>query len=134
MKQTVVARFVASFFVIASLLAIPLFFTTSPAEAANCGTHTAIIDCPGVNNNTTDITKSGLWAILLIGINVLTALVGVAALAGIIYGAVLYTTSAGDQGKAEKAIEVFRNVVIGIVTYILMYVGLNFIIPGGVFN
>lgn len=131
MKQTVVVRFMASFIVMAALLAVPLFFT-SPVEAAKCGNvDTALLGCTQPGGG--DITQSGLWGILLIGINILTALVGVAALAGIIYGAILYTTSAGDQAKAEKAIEVFRNVVIGIIAYVLMYVGLNFIIPGGVF-
>lgn len=116
-----------------AVLAVPLIFDSTDAAAANkCGgVDTSIISC---NTSGSGIEGTGLWALLLIGLNVLTGLVGVAAVAGIVYGAIMYTTAGGDQGKVEKAIEIIRNVVIGIVAYALMYVGLNFIIPGGVFG
>lgn len=131
-KQKIISL-ITPVLIVAGIMAVPVLIGADFAMAADCGVPTSIIDCPGVNNNTNDITNSGLWAVLLIGINILTALVGVAALGGFLYGAVLYTTAQGDQGKAQKALEVFRNVAIGIVAYALMYVGLNFIIPGGVF-
>ena len=133
MKKQTVFRIALSVFLALAVFVTPILLT-SQADAAKCGNlETSIIDCgSGVNNK--DNQTSGVWALLLIGINILTALIGIAAVGGIIYGAILYTTSAGESGKVEKAIEVFRNVVIGVVAYALMYVGLNFIIPGGVFN
>jgi hypothetical protein len=130
-KQKIVS-IATSLAVVLGVMALPAIITADLASAATCaGVETSIIpDCP---DNGTTIQDTGLWSLLLIAINVLTALVGVAVLGGIIYGAVLYTTAQGDQGKVEKAIEVIRNVVIGFVAYALMFAGLNFLIPGGVF-
>ena len=66
-------------------------------------------------------------------INILTAGVGVLALAGIVYGAILYTSAGGKPEQIKKATTVFTNVVIGIICFAAMWAFLNFIIPGGVF-
>jgi hypothetical protein len=71
---------------------------------------------------------------LILVINILTAGVGIAAIGGIVYGAVLYTTAGGSQEQVKKAISIITNVVIGIVAYALMWALLNFLIPGGVFK
>lgn len=99
----------------------------------NCGVQTSIINCDNINVNNADTETSAIWAILLQAINILTAGIGVAALAGIVYGSVLYTTAEGSPEKVKKAIEVIRNVVIGVLAYALLYSGLNFLIPGGLF-
>ena len=71
---------------------------------------------------------------LLIGaLNILTAGIGIAAVGGIAYGALLYTTAENKPDQTKKAIGIITNVVIGLVAYALMYVLLNFLIPGGVF-
>jgi hypothetical protein len=67
-------------------------------------------------------------------INILTAGVGVAAVGGVIYGAVLYTTSGGSVDQVKKARGIFMNVIIGLLMYTLMYAFLNYIVPGGMFN
>jgi hypothetical protein len=59
--------------------------------------------------------------------------VGVLALAGIVYGSVLYTSAGGNQEQVKKAMGIFTNVVIGIVAYAGMWTLLNFLVPGGVF-
>lgn len=113
-----------------------LAIVTAPMAAnaiSTCGVDTVIIDCgSGVNNS--DSETSAIWMILLQAINILTAGIGVAALAGIVYGSVLYTTAEGSPEKVKKAIEVIRNVVIGVLAYALLYSGLNFLIPGGLFT
>lgn len=63
---------------------------------------------------------------------ILTAGVLIAAVAGIIFGAVVYMTAGGSADKTKKGVTIIRDVVIGLVVYGLMYVILNFIIPGGV--
>ena len=70
----------------------------------------------------------------MIVLNIMTAGIGILAVGGIVYGGILYA-SAGDKAEqTKKAIGVITNVVIGIAAYGLMYVLLNFLIPGGVFN
>ena len=65
-------------------------------------------------------------------LRIMTAGVGVAAVGGIGYGALLYTTAESKPEQTKKAIGIITNVVIGIIAYALMAVLLNFIIPGGV--
>lgn len=109
-------------------------FMTSPAFAGQCGeVQTSIITC-SANNNSTNVTDNAIWKILLLVLNIMTAGVGILAVAGIVYGSILYT-SAGDRAdQTKKAIGVITNVVIGVIAYALMYLVLNFLIPGGIFS
>lgn len=81
-----------------------------------------------------EVKDTGVWGILLVVINILTAGVGILAVAGIVYGSVLYASAGGSAEQVKKAVTVFTNVIIGIVAYVGMYAFLNFIIPGGLFN
>ena len=80
-----------------------------------------------------NVEDTGLWGVLILAMNILTAGVGVAAIAGIVWGSVLYTTASGKPEQVKKANMVIANTVLGIVMYALMYSFLNFIIPGGMF-
>lgn len=103
------------------------------AETSCCGgVDTSILSCNQTGQGD-EVKDSGLWGILLLVINILTAGVGVLAVAGVVYGAVLYTSAGGSQEQIKKAITIFTNVAIGLVAFAGMWVLLNFIIPGGVF-
>lgn len=109
------------------------FAACDPASESCCGgVKTSIVKCTQDGGGGTEST--GVWGILLLAINILTAGVGVLAIAGIIYGSVLYTSAAGSAEQVKKAIGIITNVVIGIVAYAVMYSFLNFLIPGGLFN
>ncbi len=115
------------------LLLLGITMVAMPVNTyADCGSvKTAIINCSQTGNGK-NIQDTGLWGILLLAINILTAGVGVVALAGIVYGAILYTSAGGNQEQVKKAITVFTNVVIGIIAFAGMWALLNFLIPGGV--
>lgn len=83
---------------------------------------------------TQNLSQNGVWGLLLLAINILTAGVGIAAIGGIVYGSILYTSAGGSPEQVKKAVGIITNVVIGIVAYALMFGLLNFLIPGGVFN
>lgn len=105
-----------------------------PATEKCCGSvQTSIIQCDQTGTGT-DIRNSGIWGILLLVINILTAGVGVAAVAGIIYASILYTSSGGEIDKTKKAMTIISDIVIGVVAYALMYAALNFLVPGGLFT
>lgn len=107
--------------------------TPATVGAASCGgVQTSIISCTETGGDT--VENTGAWGILKVAIKILTGGIGIMAIAGIVYGAILYTTAGGSPEQVKKAIEVFRNVVIGIVAYALMFGFLNFLIPGGVFG
>lgn len=120
----------------ATLLLVPV----SANAAQKCGNvNTSIINCSEGNTDTNgngriDARETGVWGILVLIINILTAGVAVLALAGIVYGAVLYTSAGGNPEQVKKAMGIFRNVVIGVVAFAGMYALLNFLIPGGAFN
>lgn len=93
--------------------------------------------CDGIVT-TSDIcgsgTGDGISLLLLKAINILTALVSIAAVGGLVFGSILYTTAAGDSAKTKKGITVITNVVIGLIAFASMWALLNFMIPGGVFK
>jgi hypothetical protein len=79
------------------------------------------------------LQNNGIWQLLLLVINILTAGVGVLAVGGIVYGAILYTTAEDKADQVKKATDIITNVIIGLVLFALMWAGLNFLVPGGVF-
>ena len=97
------------------------------------GVETAIIKC-NENNQSGDIEDNGVWGLLLITLNIMTAGVGILAVGGIVYASILYTTAEDNSSQTKKAIDIITNVVIGLVAYALMWAGLNFLIPGGIFG
>lgn len=80
-----------------------------------------------------DLEGSAIWQIVLFIIEILTMGVGLLALAGIVYGSVLYSSAGGNPEQVKKARTTIVNVVIGVVAYALMYALLQWIVPGGVF-
>lgn len=110
------------------------FAVVSPALAASsCGdVDTIIISC--TQDGSKGVENSGAWGILITAINILSAGVGILAVAGIVYGAILYTTAGGSQEQLKKAYGIFTNVVIGVLAFALMFALLNFLVPGGLFN
>ena len=94
------------------------------------GAKVAILSCSkGAGTTTKD---NGVWELLKMTLQILTALIGIVAVGGIAYGAALYASSGDKPEQAKQGMEFIRNVVIGLVAYGLMFVVINFIIPGGV--
>lgn len=130
-KQKVIRGLLAAVMAV-TVGAVPL----TPAFAATCGgATTSIISCSqgkgGANSNGSD---TGVWGLLLIVLNIMTAGVGIAAVGGIVYAAILYASSSDSAEQTKKAKDIIRNVAIGIIAYAAMYLALNYIIPGGIFS
>lgn len=99
------------------------------------GVKTAIIDCgSGVNNNSSSVKDNAIWHLLILTLNIMLAGVGVLAVAGVVWAAFLYVTAADSAEQVKKAKGIITNVVIGLVAFGLMWSGLNWLIPGGIFN
>lgn len=129
-----VPRLVMLGLVLAALMSIVVVSGAGAAGNNGCETDTAIISCDNVDVDQDGVENTGVWSILLTVINILTAGIGIAAVGGIIYGAILYTSAGGSQEQTKKAMGVITNVVIGVLAYALMYVALNFLVPGGIFE
>ena len=78
--------------------------------------------------------KDSILTVLVTISNWLAAGVVIAVIGGIIYGAIMYATSAGDAGKAKSATEIIRNAFIALILYFLMWAFLQYIVPGGLFG
>jgi hypothetical protein len=65
-------------------------------------------------------------------IKLLSILVGIVAVIAIIFGAIQVSTSAGDPQKSASGKNHIRNALIGLVAYVLLFVFLQWIIPGGI--
>lgn len=65
-------------------------------------------------------------------LTILSIGVGVVAVGGIAYGALLYTSARDNSGQTQQAITIIRNVVIGLLLYVFMVAILNWLVPGGV--
>lgn len=106
---------------------------STTVHAASCGgTDTVIIACE--DNTQGDEQTSGIWSLLLIAINILTAGVGVLAVGGLVYAGIMYTTAEDNAQQVNKAKSIILNTCIGLVSFGLMYSMLQFLVPGGVFN
>ena len=97
---------------------------------STCGTAHTFFDwgCNGADD------KDSILTVLVTISNWLAAGVVIAVIGGIIYGAIMYATSAGDAAKAKSATEIIRNAFIALVLYFLMWAFLQYIVPGGLFN
>lgn len=81
-----------------------------------------------------NLEESGTWGLLKLVLSIMTAGVGVVAVGAIAYAGFLYATAQDSSEQTKKAKDMIKNVAIGIVAFGLMYVALNFLIPGGVFS
>ena len=73
-----------------------------------------------------------IYKILSLVIKILTGGVGVLATLGIIIAGVIYLTAAGDASRMAKAKKRISEIVIGLITYGMMFTVLQFLIPGGI--
>lgn len=113
------------------------FFTPTPTTyaASKCGgVETSIIKCDQENSEKGGLEDNGVWGLLLLVVNIMTAGVGIVAVGGIVYGSILYASAGGNTEQVKKAIVTIRNVVIGLIAFVAMYAILQFLIPGGVFT
>lgn len=76
--------------------------------------------------------SGGVWGVIGIVLDIMLIGVGAVAVIGIIISGIQYMTSAGDPGAMTKAKNRLLQVVIGIVAFALMWVFLQWLIPGGI--
>jgi hypothetical protein len=67
-------------------------------------------------------------------ITLLSVAVGVVAIIGIILGAIQYSASGGDPQQATTGKRHIRSALIGLLSYLLLYAFLQFLLPGGLLH
>lgn len=128
-------KFVGMAIVFGTVGLLSLSLLAAPALAAperRCGSvDTSLIECKESQDNADRVEDTPIWELLIIAINVLTAGIGVTAVVGIVYGSILWSSATGSPEQIKKARGIITNVVIGVLCYAVMYLVLNFIVPGG---
>lgn len=110
----------------------PELDTTSIAGTSRCGgIDTAYVACPSPTG--TGIAASPIWVLLNVFLNIAVAFVGIAAVGGLIYAGMMYSSAGDNQDRVKKAKTLMVNITIGLVVFAAMYILLQFIIPGGIF-
>jgi hypothetical protein len=102
----------------------------------NCcgGVATSLISCDQPGGKKAKVENTGLWGILMLVVNILSAGVGIAAVGGVVYGSIMYTTSGGSVEQTKKARAIIANTIVGIVLYLATWAFLNYLVPGGIFK
>jgi hypothetical protein len=130
-KQTIIGSIVA----LGMIVGAGGLFSQPAAAATTCGgATTSIISCSQGASKSGNAQDTGVWGLLVFFLKILTAGVGIAAVGGIVYASILYASSSDSAEQTKKAKDIIRNVGIGVIAYAAMYLLLNFLVPGGVFQ
>lgn len=78
--------------------------------------------------------SEAIFALLNFFLTILVALVGIVAIGMFIWAGVLYASGDANSNRVAQAKTIMTNTTIGIIAFGLMYLALNWLIPGGIFN
>jgi hypothetical protein len=76
----------------------------------------------------------GIYNILNLVITIMTFGIAIAGTLGLVISGIQYMTARDNEQQVQKAKSRIFNVVIGMLVYALMWLVLNWLIPGGMFN
>ena len=107
---------------------LSLLASTESHAASKCGDVDTFFNW-GCSSSGEQITP-----VLITVLNWLAVGVTIAVIGGIIYGAIMYTTSGGSPEQSKKAMGIIRNAFIALVMYFAMWALLNWLVPGGLFS
>lgn len=78
--------------------------------------------------------SEAIFALLNFFLTILVALVGIVAIGMFIWAGVLYASGDANRNRVAQAKTIMTNTTVGIIAFGLMYLALNWLIPGGIFN
>lgn len=81
-----------------------------------------------------DVTNTGVFKLILFVLNILTAGIGIVAVGAVVYAGILYSSAGDNAAQVQQAKDTIKNTIIGIIAFALMYLILNWLIPGGIFK
>jgi len=78
--------------------------------------------------------SEAIFALLNFFLTILVVLVGIVAIGMFIWAGILYASGDANSNRVAQAKTIMTNTTIGIIAFGLMYLALNWLIPGGIFN
>ena len=110
---------------------------STPAQAAELQWSTLPSNiCNSAKKEAVDgkVQGTGVYELLKFVLKLLTAGIGIVAVGSVVYAGILYASAGDNQQQVQNAKNNIKNVAIGIVAFGLMFIALNWLIPGGVFG
>jgi hypothetical protein len=99
-------------------------------QFGNCGeARTVLLKCA-----TTERGAPVIGEVLKIILQIITVLVGIAAVGGLAWAAIKYAKAEDNEGSVKEAKELIRNIVIGIIIYGFVAAIVNWLLPTGVIS
>lgn len=78
-----------------------------------------------------DNSGNGIYEILSMVLNIMTYGVGILATLGLVYSGILYLTAGGKEDQVIKAKTRIFQIVVGLLIYAVMWLILEWLLPGG---
>lgn len=122
MKQ----KFQPILFATVALIALcsPLVVAT-PVFAADC----AVLPADWCHSGG---SGDGIKNLLTLVINILTAGIGIVGVAVFVYAGIMYSSAGDKADQVSKAKNIMTQAVIGLILFAVMYLGIQWLIPGGI--
>jgi hypothetical protein cdiviTM7_00602 len=94
------------------------------------------LDCTVLPNDICSKAEDSeaIFALLNFFLTILVVLVGIVAIGMFIWAGILYASGDANSNRVAQAKTIMTNTTIGIIAFGLMYLALNWLIPGGIFN
>ncbi len=135
MKQKLIALSFAAALALATGVAFAPQAMAAPPNNTNSTPLTCnVLDssiCSAANNKS-DTKNTAIFALLKWVLRIMVGVVGIAAVGAFVFAGILYGSASGNAGQVEKAKTLMFNTVIGLVAFGLMFIAINWLIPGGV--
>lgn len=117
-------RFLFFGIILVILLAI---ISGAPVFAAQCGgADTTLVECGN--------DEGGIWHILSLILDIMSIGIGILGVIGIMVAGIQYLTAGDKEDQAKKAKSRIYEIVLGLVFYAVLFVALEWLMPGGLIN
>lgn len=121
-----------------TVMAAGVFVVTAPAYAAdapNC----SVLPQKFCDSSTAEVkgqansSNSAIYMVLQWALAILTAGVGIVAVAAFVYAGIMYSSADSKPEQVKKAKDLITQTVIGLLAFAIMVLVLTWLIPGGIF-
>lgn len=135
MKTNLPRLLVTAFAVLGIGLSIAMPFQAYAADGLTCNIlWQGFCDAAtGPSSGKADSSNSGIYMVLQWALAILTAGVGVVAVAAFVYAGIMYSSADNKPDQVKKAKDIITQTTIGLVVFAAMALVLAWLIPGGIF-
>lgn len=133
MKTKLIKLVIAAFIAIAGVGVLAPHPVTADGPSCSILPATFCEKSTGTPSGEANSKNSGVFMVLQWVLAIMTAGVGIVAVAALVYAGILYSSSDGKAEQVKKAKDMIVQTVIGLFAFAIMATILIWLIPGGIF-